>query len=151
MKWFSKLGNLIFALVDQPLNLTMIGSIASNHQNCSIKRCSVNLSSKEAVSFWRISSLWGKLFYLAEYSKNQQDICKQNRIYTIFVIMSSSPRSPRWSGELCDCKEQVTGRICDSCKPLYWNLASHLAVSLHYHDHRHCQDHRHCPNQNAHK
>jgi len=29
-------------------------------------------------------------------------------------------------GELCDCKAKVTGRICDTCKPLYWNLASHL-------------------------
>lgn len=26
------------------------------------------------------------------------------------------------AGELCQCKERVTGRICDECKPLYWNL-----------------------------
>lgn len=25
-------------------------------------------------------------------------------------------------GELCQCKERVTGRICNECKPLYWNL-----------------------------
>ena len=25
-------------------------------------------------------------------------------------------------GELCDCKDAVTGRICDTCKPLFWNL-----------------------------
>ncbi|RXG51381.1 Laminin subunit alpha [Armadillidium vulgare] len=25
-------------------------------------------------------------------------------------------------GELCECKERVTGRICNKCKPLYWNL-----------------------------
>lgn len=25
-------------------------------------------------------------------------------------------------GELCKCKERVTGRICNECKPLYWNL-----------------------------
>ena len=25
-------------------------------------------------------------------------------------------------GELCECKDAVTGRICDTCKPLYWNL-----------------------------
>ncbi len=25
-------------------------------------------------------------------------------------------------GTLCTCKAQVTGRICDTCKPLYWNL-----------------------------
>ena len=25
-------------------------------------------------------------------------------------------------GSLCTCKEKVTGRICDRCKPLYWNL-----------------------------
>ena len=27
-------------------------------------------------------------------------------------------------GTLCTCKERVTGRICDTCKPLYWNLQS---------------------------
>ena len=27
-------------------------------------------------------------------------------------------------GTLCTCKEHVTGRICDKCKPLYWNLQS---------------------------
>lgn len=26
------------------------------------------------------------------------------------------------AGELCQCKERVSGRICDDCKPLYWNL-----------------------------
>ncbi|XP_076315805.1 laminin subunit alpha-like [Tachypleus tridentatus] len=26
------------------------------------------------------------------------------------------------SGELCECKERVTGRICDTCRPLFWNL-----------------------------
>lgn len=26
------------------------------------------------------------------------------------------------AGELCQCKERVTGRICNECKPLYWNL-----------------------------
>lgn len=26
------------------------------------------------------------------------------------------------SGELCECKERVTGRICDQCRPLYWSL-----------------------------
>ncbi|XP_077547053.1 laminin subunit alpha [Haemaphysalis longicornis] len=26
------------------------------------------------------------------------------------------------SGELCECKERVTGRICDQCRPLFWNL-----------------------------
>ena len=25
-------------------------------------------------------------------------------------------------GELCDCKDAVTGRTCDTCRPLYWNL-----------------------------
>lgn len=25
-------------------------------------------------------------------------------------------------GELCKCKDRVQGRICDQCKPLYWNL-----------------------------
>lgn len=26
------------------------------------------------------------------------------------------------AGELCQCKERVAGRICNECKPLYWNL-----------------------------
>ncbi|XP_054924474.1 laminin subunit alpha isoform X2 [Dermacentor andersoni] len=26
------------------------------------------------------------------------------------------------SGELCECKERVTGRICDQCRPLFWSL-----------------------------
>lgn len=26
------------------------------------------------------------------------------------------------AGELCQCKERVEGRICNKCKPLYWNL-----------------------------
>ncbi|XP_055686780.1 laminin subunit alpha-like [Lutzomyia longipalpis] len=26
------------------------------------------------------------------------------------------------SGKLCECKERVTGRYCDTCKPLYWNF-----------------------------
>ena len=25
-------------------------------------------------------------------------------------------------GQLCDCKEWVSGHNCDSCKPGYWNL-----------------------------
>ena len=25
-------------------------------------------------------------------------------------------------GELCECKDNVKGRICDTCKPLFWNL-----------------------------
>ena len=25
-------------------------------------------------------------------------------------------------GELCECKPHVTGRICDTCRPLFWNL-----------------------------
>lgn len=29
------------------------------------------------------------------------------------------------AGELCECKERVTGRICDKCKPLFWNLNPH--------------------------
>lgn len=28
------------------------------------------------------------------------------------------------AGELCQCKERVQGRICDMCRPLYWNLSS---------------------------
>ncbi|KAJ8973563.1 hypothetical protein NQ317_009587 [Molorchus minor] len=27
------------------------------------------------------------------------------------------------AGELCQCKERVEGRICDKCRPLYWNLS----------------------------
>ncbi|GFT48977.1 laminin subunit alpha [Nephila pilipes] len=26
------------------------------------------------------------------------------------------------SGKLCECKERVTGRICNDCRPLFWNL-----------------------------
>lgn len=26
------------------------------------------------------------------------------------------------AGELCECKPRVTGRICDTCRPLYYNL-----------------------------
>lgn len=26
------------------------------------------------------------------------------------------------AGELCQCKDRVEGRICNKCKPLYWNL-----------------------------
>lgn len=29
------------------------------------------------------------------------------------------------AGELCQCKNRVEGRICDKCKPLYWNLNAH--------------------------
>ena len=25
-------------------------------------------------------------------------------------------------GQLCECKDKVAGRICDACKPNYWNL-----------------------------
>lgn len=25
-------------------------------------------------------------------------------------------------GELCQCKERVQGRICNKCKPLFWNM-----------------------------
>lgn len=28
-------------------------------------------------------------------------------------------------GQLCECKERVAGRICDTCKPGYWNLRIH--------------------------
>ena len=26
------------------------------------------------------------------------------------------------SGQLCECKERVTGRECETCKPGFWNL-----------------------------
>lgn len=26
------------------------------------------------------------------------------------------------AGQLCECKDRVMGRICDVCKPGYWNL-----------------------------
>jgi len=29
------------------------------------------------------------------------------------------------NGQLCECKERVAGRICDTCQPGYWNLRTH--------------------------
>lgn len=28
-------------------------------------------------------------------------------------------------GQLCECKDRVGGRICDTCKPGYWKLDIH--------------------------
>jgi len=28
-------------------------------------------------------------------------------------------------GQLCECKDRVAGRICDTCQPGYWNLRIH--------------------------
>ena len=28
-------------------------------------------------------------------------------------------------GELCTCKKYVSGRICDQCRPTYWDLQYH--------------------------
>ncbi len=32
------------------------------------------------------------------------------------------------AGSLCTCKLRVTGRICDTCKPLFWNLQAYNPV-----------------------
>lgn len=28
-------------------------------------------------------------------------------------------------GQLCECKDRVGGRICDTCRPGFWNLNIH--------------------------
>ena len=35
---------------------------------------------------------------------------------------------PAQEGKLCSCKENVEGRICDTCKPLFWNLQKSNAL-----------------------
>ena len=39
---------------------------------------------------------------------------------TFFTLDGGCAEVPK--GELCTCKAVVTGRICDTCKPLFWNL-----------------------------
>ena len=39
---------------------------------------------------------------------------------TFFTLDGGCAEVPK--GELCTCKAAVTGRICDTCKPLFWNL-----------------------------
>lgn len=43
--------------------------------------------------------------------------CNPAGILSTFAGCGSLP-----SGKLCQCKPRVTGRICDECRELYWNL-----------------------------
>lgn len=43
--------------------------------------------------------------------------CNPAGVLSTFVGCGSLPL-----GELCQCKPRVTGRICDECRELYWNL-----------------------------
>ncbi|KAK4877517.1 hypothetical protein RN001_010023 [Aquatica leii] len=43
--------------------------------------------------------------------------CNPAGVVAAFAGCGSVP-----AGELCQCKDRVQGRICDRCKPLYWNL-----------------------------
>ena len=46
--------------------------------------------------------------------------CNPDGVTDNFFAMGGCASVP--AGELCDCKEAVTGRTCDSCKELHWNL-----------------------------
>ena len=46
--------------------------------------------------------------------------CNPDGVTENFFAMGGCASVPK--GELCDCKDAVTGRICDTCKPLFWNL-----------------------------
>lgn len=46
--------------------------------------------------------------------------CHPAGVVTGFAGCGSVP-----AGELCKCKDRVEGRICNKCKPLFWNLNSH--------------------------
>jgi len=48
--------------------------------------------------------------------------CDPDGVTENFFIMGGCASVPK--GELCDCKEAVTGRTCNLCKPLFWNLKS---------------------------
>ena len=43
--------------------------------------------------------------------------CDPAGVIEAFAGCGSVPK-----GELCQCKERVKGRICNECKPLYWNM-----------------------------
>lgn len=43
--------------------------------------------------------------------------CDPAGVVEAFAGCGSVPK-----GELCKCKERVQGRICNQCKPLYWNM-----------------------------
>ncbi|KAI5729364.1 hypothetical protein M8J76_001799 [Diaphorina citri] len=43
--------------------------------------------------------------------------CNPEGVLKTFAGCGSLP-----AGELCECKPKVQGRICDECRPLYWNL-----------------------------
>ena len=46
--------------------------------------------------------------------------CNPDGVTDNFFAMGGCANVPK--GELCECKEAVTGRTCNTCKPLYWNL-----------------------------
>lgn len=43
--------------------------------------------------------------------------CDPSGVLPTFAGCGSLP-----AGELCQCKARVHGRICDECRPLFWNL-----------------------------
>uniref|UniRef100_A0A8D8UVI4 Laminin subunit alpha n=1 Tax=Cacopsylla melanoneura TaxID=428564 RepID=A0A8D8UVI4_9HEMI len=49
-------------------------------------------------------------------------ICEECNCNPAGVVSSFAGCGSLPPGELCQCKVKVTGRICDECKPLYWNL-----------------------------
>ena len=48
--------------------------------------------------------------------------CDPDGVTENFFTMGGCASVPK--GELCDCKETVTGRTCNMCKALFWNLKS---------------------------
>ena len=46
--------------------------------------------------------------------------CNPDGVTQDFFALGGCDSVP--AGSLCTCKERVTGRICDTCKPLFWNL-----------------------------
>ena len=69
-----------------------------------------------AFIFW---STW-LFFFRYNYPRCEECNCNPDGVTATFFQDGGCDSVPE--GTLCTCKERVTGRICDTCKPLFWSL-----------------------------
>ncbi|TRY60964.1 hypothetical protein TCAL_05712 [Tigriopus californicus] len=64
------------------------------------------------------------------YPRCEECNCDPDGVTPDFFALGGCDSVP--AGSLCTCKEKVTGRICDTCKPLYWNLQGYNPEGCEY-------------------
>jgi len=82
---------------------------------------------EKLITLSRVHSLCNLFINTHIYKRNDKlmfvvCVCVECNCDPSGVVESFSGCGDSPPGELCQCKERVTGRICNECKPLFWNL-----------------------------